>query len=128
MTLRQYLMFIAIGTFAAIAAAVIVLVAIDPVTAGGLALTALYVTMGAALVGIFTLVGTTVRVARNSHEDVGYAVARSLRQGVFFAILVLAALFLSSHGLLSALTALLLVLLLSVVEFFFLVRKKGQGA
>lgn len=128
MTLRQYLIFIAIGTLAALAAAGIVLAAIDPVTAGGLAFAALYVTMGAALVGLFTLIGTSVRVARHKHEDVGNAVARSLRQGAFFSLLILAALFLSSRGLLSTLTVILLVLLLSFVEFFFLSRNKGQGA
>ncbi len=125
MTLRQYLLALTFGTVAAIAAAIIVIVAIDPITASGFAFLALYITLGAACVGLFTILGTLYRVARNKTEDVGDAVARSLRQGAFLAILVLVALLLSSHGYLRIWTTLLLVALVTLVEFFFVMRKNG---
>lgn len=127
MTLRQYLVLLGVGTAIALAAAAIVLVAIDPVTAGSFAFAAFAITLGAALVGLFTIIGTTVRVARHKQEDVGHAVAMSLRQGVFLSGMLLVALFLSSRGALTMLTAIVLVAAVTLVELVFLVRKKGDG-
>lgn len=124
MTLRQYLLALSFGTVAAIAAAAIILLMIDPVTASLLAFATLYVTVGAALIGLLTIIGTLWRVHSNKTGDVGDAVARSLRQGVFLSVLVLVALFLSSHGFLTIWTALLLVVFVTLVEFFFLAAKK----
>ena len=62
MTLRQYLLALTFGTVAAIAAAMIVIFGIDPVTAGGAAFVALYITLGATCVGILTILGTLCRV------------------------------------------------------------------
>lgn len=125
MTLRQYLLALSFGTASAIAAAAIVIFAIDPVTAGNVAFATLYITLGAACVGLVTIVGTLWRVRKNNSEDVGDAVARSLRQGVFLAFLALVALYLSAHGYLTIWTALLLVAFITLVEFFFLAAKKG---
>lgn len=125
MTLRQYLLALLFGTVAATAAAAIIVFAIDPVTASGLAFATLYVTLGAACVGFLTIIGTLVRVRKNESEDVGDAVARSLRQGVFLSFLVLIGLYLSAQGYLTIWTALLLVAFMTLVEFFFLAAKKG---
>lgn len=124
MTLRQYLLALTFGTFAAIAAVVIVIVSIDPVTAGRLSFLTLYITLGAALVGLLTIIGTLWRVQKNASEEVGDAVARSLRQAAFLTLLVLIALYLSAHGYLTIWTVLLLVALVTLVEFFFLAAKK----
>lgn len=128
MTLRSYLLFLAIGAITALTAAGIVLTAIDPVTASGTAFVALYVTLGAGFVGLFTIVGTVIRVSRNKNEEVGTAVARSIRQGAFFSLLLLVALYLSSRGMLNTFTAVLLVVFVTMVEFFFLIGKKDHGA
>jgi hypothetical protein len=126
MTLRDYLIALSIGTLAALAAAGIVIFAIDPVSAGGLAFLALYITLGAAGIGFFSLIGTAIRMLRNPHADVGMVVARSLRQGIFFAVLLVVALSLSSHGMLTVWTVLLLVILVTLVEFFFLVGRQTE--
>ncbi|MBI1908023.1 hypothetical protein HYS28_01220 [Candidatus Uhrbacteria bacterium] len=125
MNLRDYLIALSVGTVAALSAAGIVLFAIDPATAGALAFLALYVTLGAGAVGLFSIVGTLARVSRDKTGDVGVAVARSLRQGVFFAVLFLASLYLSSRDMLTIWTVVLLVLLVTLVEFFFLAGKKN---
>lgn len=125
MNLRDYLIALSFGTLAALTAAGIVLFAIDPATAGPLAFFALYITLGAAAAGFFSIVGTLIRVHREQSSDVGVAVARSLRQAVFFASLVLAALWLSARGILTVWTVLLLVILVTLVEFFFLAGKKN---
>lgn len=125
MTLRQYLLALSFGTAAATAAAAIVIFAIDPVTASGLAFLTLYITLGAACVGLLTILGTLWRVRKNESEDVGDAVASSLRQGVFLSFLILVGLYLSAHGYLTIWTALLLVAFVTLVEFFFLAAKKS---
>ncbi|MEK7459008.1 MAG: hypothetical protein AAB663_01235 [Patescibacteria group bacterium] len=125
MTLRQYLLALTFGTVAAIAAAMIVIFGIDPVTAGGAAFVALYITLGATCVGILTILGTLWRVHTNEDEEVNDAVARSLRQGVFLSIIALVGLYLSAHSYLTIWTTLLLVVFMSLVEFFFLAAKKG---
>ncbi|HCC83774.1 TPA: hypothetical protein DEP96_02910 [Candidatus Uhrbacteria bacterium] len=125
MNLRDYLLSLLAGTVAALTSAVIVLLMIDPVSAGLLALASLYVTLGAAAVGLFTIIGTLVRVKRQAAQaDVGQAVARSLRQAIFFAGLLLISLFLSARDLLTVWTVLLLVILVTLVEFFFLAGKR----
>ena len=113
------------GTVAAIAAAMIVIFGIDPVTAGGAAFVALYITLGATCVGILTILGTLWRVHTNEDEEVNDAVARSLRQGVFLSIIALVGLYMSEHSYLTIWTTLLLVVFMSLVEFFFLAAKKG---
>lgn len=125
MTLRQYLLALTFGTVAAVAAATVVIFGIDPVTAGDAAFVALYVTLGAASVGILTILGTLWRVHTNEDEEVNDAVARSLRQGVFLSIIALVGLYLSAHGYLTIWTTLLLVVFMSLIEFFFLAAKKG---
>lgn len=125
--MRDYLIALGIGTVAALAAAGIVVVAIDPVSAGGLAFLALYITLGAGLVGLFAMVGTMVRMLRNPHGDVAMVVARSLRQAIFLATLALVSLQLSSHGMLRLWTVLILVILVTLVEFFFLVGRREHG-
>lgn len=124
MNLRDYLLALTLGTVAALSAAGIVLFAIDPATAGPLAFTALYITLGAAAVGLFSIVGTLIRVYREKTADVGMAVARSLRQAIFFSGLLLLSLFLSSRNLLTVWMMVLLVILFTLVEFFFLASKK----
>lgn len=125
MNLRDYLLSILAGTVAAFTSAVIVLIMIDPASAGILAFASLYITLGAAAVGLFTIIGTLVRVRRQvASADVGQAVARSLRQAVIFAVLLLTSLFLSSRDLLTVWTVLLLIILVTLVEFFFLAGKR----
>ncbi len=125
MNLRDYLLSLLAGTVAALTSAVIVLLMIDPVSAGLLAFASLYITLGAAAVGLFTIIGTLIRVKRQAAgADVGQAVARSLRQAIFFAVLLLISLFLSARDLLTVWTVLLLVILVTLVEFFFLAGKR----
>lgn len=126
MTLRDYLIALSMGTIAALTAAGIVIVAIDPVSAGSLAFLALYVTLGSGCIGLFSLAGTLVRMLRNPHADVGMVVARSLRQGIFFSVLVVVSLSLSSQNMLTVWTVLLLVILVTLVEFFFLIGRQEK--
>jgi hypothetical protein len=126
MNLRQYLVVLSIGTAAALSAWCVVLMAINPLTSGTLALVAFYATLSLGLAGFFTILGTLARSARFPNRDVGGIVARSLRQAVFLTVLAVGSLYLMSAGLFSTLTLFIAVLALGFLEFFFLVSSKDE--
>ncbi|MFA5945427.1 MAG: hypothetical protein WC802_00755 [Patescibacteria group bacterium] len=120
MNLRQYLLILALGTAVALGAWAIVLMAIDPATAGGLSLLIFYVTLGSGLVGLFTIVGTVLRARKFKDSGIGIAVTRSLRQGTLLSILLIASLILLSTGRFSTPLLFLMVGISALIEFFFL--------
>lgn len=126
MNLRQYLIVMAMGTAVAISAWCIVLIAMNPLTSGPLALVAFYVTLSLGLLGLFTILGTVIRTLRFPHRDVGGMVNRSLRQGLFLTLLMVGSLYLMTQGMLSTLTLFIAVLALGFLEFFFLVSSKTE--
>lgn len=125
MTLRQYLFALSFGTAVALVGVGIILFMIDPVTASGLTFATLYLTLGASFVGLLTIIGTLWRVHKEASEEVGDAVARSLRQGVVLSAMLLIAMLLSSRNVLTLWTALLLVAVVTLIEFFFMATKKA---
>ena len=128
MNLRQYLTVLTIGTAIALSAWCIVVIAIDPVSAGAFGFAAFYVSMMSALAGILTIVGTVARARRYPEDRVGQAVARSFRQAVLLTGLVAGCLTLLSRGLFSIPTALIIMALVAFVEFLFLNAKRDERA
>lgn len=127
MSLRQYLIALALGTAISISAWCIVTIAIDPVTAGPLAFAVFYVTLGAGIAGVITTLGTVIRSYRYAQEDVHRAVARSFRQGVMLSALFLGCLMLLAKGLFSFGTMILLIVLAGLFEFLMLSLKREQA-
>lgn len=127
MNLRQYLIAMSIGTAVAISAWCVVLMAMNPLTAGVLALVVFYATLSFGLVGLFTILGTVVRALRFPNRDLGGTVQRSLRQGLFLTVLVVGSLYLMTQGLLSTLTLFVAVLALGFLEFFCLISSRTEG-
>ena len=126
MNLRQYLIVLTLGTAVALSAWFIVLLAIDPVHAGTLGFFVFYVTMMAGVAGVLTILGTIIRARRSSEEQVGTAVARSLRQGLLLTVLVVGSLMMLAKGFFSTTTAFLLILLVAVIEFLFLSLNRSE--
>lgn len=120
MNLRQYILILALGTAVALGAWAIVLMAIDPATAGGLSLVVFYVTLGSGLVGLFTIIGTVLRARKFKDSGIGIAVTRSLRQGTLLSILLIASLVLLSIGRFSTPLLFLMIGGAALIEFFFL--------
>lgn len=120
MTLRQYLIALALGTAISISSWCIVMLAIDPATAGALAFFVFYLTLGGGIAGVFTIAGTSLRSWKYPEKSIESAVARSFRQGILLSVLVIAALILLSHSIFSFGTMLLLVVLVALVELLFL--------
>ena len=126
MNLRQYLIVMSIGTAVAISSWCVVLIAMNPLTSGAVALVSFYVTLTLGLAGLFTILGTTARTYRFPDRDVGAIVNRSLRQAIFLTILLVGSLYLMTQGLFSTLTLFVAVLALGFLEFFFLISSKDE--
>lgn len=131
MNLRQYLSILAIGTAVSLSAWCIVVLAIDPTTAGSLAFLVFYISLGAGLSGLFTIFGTMVRVMRHGEEHLSMAVARSFRQAGLLAALLIISLYLMANGLFSISVLLLVIGVLGFIEFIFLLledhKRTGEG-
>jgi hypothetical protein len=127
MTLRQYIIALALGTAISISAWCIVMLAIDPAHAGTLGFIIFYITLGAGIAGLFTIIGTMIRARNYDDADVQEVVARSFRQGVMLSALFMSCLGLLSKGLFSFGTMLILVVLVGLVEFLMLSVRKGGG-
>lgn len=126
MNLRQYLIVMSMGTAVAISAWCVVLIAMNPLTSGVLALIVFYVTLTLGLAGLFTILGTVIRALRFPTREIGGMVNRSLRQGIFLTLLVIGSLYLMTQGMFSTLTLFIAVLALGFLEFFFLVSSKEE--
>lgn len=124
MSLHQYLIALALGTAISISAWCIVVLSIDPATAGSLAFFVFYLTLGAGIAGVFTIGGTMLRARKTPENDIHAAVARSFRQGVMLSVLFLVCLYLLSRDLFSFGTMLLLVVLVGLIEFFMMSLRK----
>lgn len=122
MNLRQYILILSFGSAIALCAWLIVLINIDPVTAGLLAYAMFYATLFAALTGVFTTIATLFRSLRKKRESVELTIKTSFRQGAFLALLIELSLYLIQRGSLSWWVLLLIILILGFVEFSFLSR------
>lgn len=120
MTLRQYLVVLALGTAMSISSWCIVMLAIDPTTSGALAYIVFYLTLGAGVAGLCTMGATVFRSWKYPDRSIDQAVARSLRQGVVLAALFTTCLILLSQALFSFGIMMTLVSLAALVEALFL--------
>ncbi|MFA5946787.1 MAG: hypothetical protein WC813_02070 [Patescibacteria group bacterium] len=121
MNLRQYIAILALGTTVSLVAWVIILQAMDPFTAGPLALAIFYITLGSGLAGLLTIIGTVLRASRFPEAGAGVAVIRSFRQSVLLSVLIIVSLVFMSLEMFSSPVLLVLIGLLALIEFFFLI-------
>lgn len=117
MTLKHYLIWMAVGTLVAWGAFWLVITYVNPETAGTLGFTLFYVAIFLGVTGTFTLLGFAWRYFRHRDEPLYRHVSISFRQGIFLALMLVIALFLQQQGLLTWWNLILLVLGVSLLEF-----------
>ncbi|MFH1426724.1 MAG: hypothetical protein ABIG66_04845 [Candidatus Kerfeldbacteria bacterium] len=122
MTLRRYLITMAITTLICWAAFIIVLFQIDPYSGGIIGLLLFFVSLFFSLWGTLSLLGFTVRYIFLRNVVPFKYIGTSLRQALWFAVLLCLTLFLVSQELLAWWMTLLLVIGLTIFEGFFLAR------
>lgn len=121
MTLRQYLTMMSAGTAAAWAAIAVIVTQVDPADAPAPVVVILYLAFLVALTGTFAVLGFLARIFvlrktfRLSHQ-----VMVSFRQAALLAVVAVLALFLESRALLNWWNGMLLALMVTAAEFFFI--------
>jgi len=124
MTLKQLLISVFVATAVCWLGWALVLLQIDPTANGIGGLFIFYLCLFFALCGTFFLISFGIRKIFNRSDLEYRIVATSFRQSFFFALLINGVLFLQSKNLLTWWNIILLVLGLSILEFFFLSYKK----
>lgn len=122
MTLKKYLYTMAATTAICWLSFIVVLFRIDPYTTGALGLALFFISLFFAIWGTLGLLGFIVRRFVQSQVIPFRHIGVSLRQSLWFAILICLTLLLVSQQLLVWWMSLLLVLTLGTLEAFFLSR------
>lgn len=124
MTLRQYLLLMAVGTALAWGAVGLIVGTVDPTVTQPMVFGAFYASLFLALTGTLSVVGFVLRIAFLRQQlVVSRHVAISFRQAIMLALLIVISLFLQSRSLLTWWNALLIVAAITVLEFFFISAK-----
>jgi hypothetical protein len=120
MSLRLYLIVMALVSVCAFIAWLVVLFSIDPSKSGFLGYCLFYLTLEMTVLSSLTLFGTLLRVWFRKDQIVYKLVVRSLRQGVILSVLFLTALIFSGLNLLVWWVVVLLVFIGAVLELVLL--------
>lgn len=129
MTLRQYLAWLIAGTCVSWGAFGLVLNYLKPATAGNSGFLFFYLSVFLGLTGTLTLFGFAWRYLRHRDEVLFRHVSISFRQGALLALAAVVALWLEAHDLLTWWNLGLLVIGLTLLEFFWLsVRRAAPPA
>lgn len=124
MTLKQYLIWMSVGTVLSWGAVLGVLTFMNPNEAGTLGLLFFYITVFLAITGTLTLLGFAWHYFRHREQVLFRQVTMSFRQGIILSFMGVSALFLSANNLLTWWNLGLLVVGLTLLEFFWLSVKR----
>lgn len=120
MTVRLYVTIMLIATLLSWAAWLLILFMVAPDEAGMLGFVFFYASLFLGLLGTVALVGLLIRHVKTRNKFIVEKVIISFRQATWIALLIVAALVLQSFRLLTWWNAVLVVLIVSFLEFFFM--------
>lgn len=127
MTTKQFVILMLIVTIVCGGAFLMVLFFINPETTGILGFLLFYLSLFFGLAGILSLAGFYLRYLFTRKFQEFEQAQTAFRQSVFFGIIVVSSMFLQSHQLLTWLNAIILVFLITVIEFLIISLKKSHG-
>ena len=122
MTIRSYIIGMAVSTLLCFGAWILVLINIDPFTANFAGLVLFYLRLFCALIGTFTLIGFYSRVWFSKNEVIFSHVGPAFRQGALLALILVGCLALQSFRILDLWSGGLFVASVVLLEFFFMTR------
>ena len=121
MTLRQYLIMMAVGTVLSWGAVGLMITMIDPTVSRPAVFVVFYISLLLALAGTFSLIGFVTRVTvLGKRGQLSRQVAISFRQAFMLALILVFAIFLRSHNVLTWWNTLLIVGAATALESFFI--------
>ena len=127
MGLKGYLSFIGLGTFLAWFAWSIIVFNVSPKETGIGAFIMFYVTLAVALVGALTLVMTVLRVYVLQRKVIVREIRTAFRHAILFAVIAITSLALSASERFTIWSIIILIAVVSVVEYFFIQFHRGRG-
>jgi len=122
MTLKKYLFLMAMATLMCWGALVLVLVFVNPYTAGIVGLVFFYLALFLGLLGIFSIIGFVFRFLFKRNEFAYNQVKTAFRQGMMFALLLTVMFILQGARLLVWWNIILFIILLAGIEYVFIIR------
>ncbi len=126
MFFRDYLLLMSVSAAAAFIAWWVVLFSVDPLKTGTVGIALFYGTLACALIGLLSIIGTSVRMRFKKEEIVSRHVSRAFRQAVLLTGIIIGTLALLSSGLFRWWTAGLLILAGTCVEMALLtIHRRG---
>jgi hypothetical protein len=120
MGLKGYLLFIALGTFLAWVAWVMILFNVNPEESGIAGLVMFFATLAVSIIGLLTIIMTVLRVYVLKREVFGREIRKAFRHSVLFGAIAIFSLALSSAGKFHAWHVIVLAAAALLVEYFFL--------
>ncbi|MDD5040149.1 MAG: hypothetical protein PHY34_03280 [Patescibacteria group bacterium] len=123
MSLKKYLLIMTSATLLSWVAWLVVLFYINPDDSGMVGYSLFYISLLVALVGTFSLVGFFGRVWFSREQVIFRHLGVSTRQSVWFSVLLVGSLLLQGTGYLKWWSLLFFIMLLTLLEFFFISRK-----
>lgn len=128
MSLKRYLITMAMGTAIAAVSWVMVVLFLDPGSTGLIGLLLFFSSFWLTVFGVASIAGFVVRWIFQRREASFRLVAVSFRQAILVAVLLTGSLFLQSQQLFNWWTVLSLIVFLSLVESFFVARAESREA
>jgi hypothetical protein len=125
MTLRRYLILMSIMTLICWGAWTYIIFLVNPAVTNWIGFLLFYLSLFLALTGTAALTGFMVRFIALRQKLIFYSVKEAFRQSFLFAALIIASLFLLSQQLFTWLNLGLLVVGLSVLEYFLISHEKN---
>jgi len=126
MTLRNCLIGLVASTVLCSAAWILILLNIDPTMTNWQGFLLFYLSLFFALVSSFTLINFFIRNKFFSGKPLFTQIEISLRHGIFFSTIIVGTLILQKMGMSTWQNALLLVIGIIVLEFYFMNRECGN--
>ena len=124
MTLKKYLIFMSLATLICWAAWNYIIWSINPEITNWIGFLLFYFSLFAALTGTAAIVGFIVRFAALKQKLAFHSVQEAFRQSFLFATLIVVSLLLLSRDLFTWLNLFLLIIGLSLLEFFLISYEK----
>ncbi len=121
MSLKQYMILMAIGSAIGWGAWILILFSTNPFEAGFLGFVLFYLALFIALVGTMSLLGFIVRLWILKREEVVLRqVTTAFRQSILLSVLVAGSLYLQSRGVLAWWNIIIFIIVLGLIELFYI--------
>lgn len=124
MTLRQYLVIMSIGTLLSWSAVGMIITMTDPTQTQAIVFVILFASLFLAFIGTLSISGFLLRVwLLRKQYFISKEVLVSFRQAIMLATLLIASLVMQSRAILTWWSAILMVMALTMLEFFFVTAR-----